>query len=140
MEEIAALDGGRFPGWARTGATFKAAADTAGSANPVCRFYIGPTLGDSHFFSASPIECAATAAAFPSLVLETPAAMYLALPDVATGLCATGQPPIYRLWNRRPGSNHRYTTDRAARDRMAAQGYVVEGYGADPVAMCAAAP
>ena len=58
--EIDALDSGQFFGWSRTGLTFQAFADQASAgtgANPVCRFYIPPPA-DSHFFSASPAECA----------------------------------------------------------------------------------
>mgnify|MGYP003694616863 CR=1 FL=1 len=51
--DIAALDSGKFIGWARTGYTFKVYTQPQGTANPVCRFYIPPGLGDSHFYSAS---------------------------------------------------------------------------------------
>jgi chorismate synthase len=44
---------------------------------------------------------------------------------------------VYREWNRRPDTNHRYTTSKAERDRMVALGGVAEGYGPDAVAMCA---
>ena len=39
----------------RTGYTFSANRSLIGS--PVCRFYIPPPNGESHFFSASPAEC-----------------------------------------------------------------------------------
>ena len=58
-------------------------------------------------------------------------------PNTTTGACAAGTVPVYRLWNQRADSNHRYTIDRAVRDQMVAAGYVAEGYGTDPVAMCA---
>jgi hypothetical protein len=45
-------------GWARTGNAFKVYTDPASNANPVCRFYIPPVVGDSHFYTASPVECA----------------------------------------------------------------------------------
>jgi hypothetical protein len=144
--DIDALDTGRFGGWARTGRTFAAwptAAAGGPGASPVCRFYIPPQKGDSHFFSASPIECAeverkiATDPNFAGIVLETRSAFYIALPDVVTGACATGTVPVYRLWNGRADSNHRYTIDRAIRDEMVAKGWQAEGYGPDPVAMCA---
>ena len=60
--EIAALDAGMFVGWQRTGLAFKVAAagDTLPGSTPVCRFYGRPEAGlDSHFYSASPAECAA---------------------------------------------------------------------------------
>ena len=44
--------------------------------------------------------------------------------------------PVYRLWNNRVDSNHRYTSDRPTRDEMVAKGYVAEGYGPDSVIMC----
>ena len=144
--DIQALDSGRLAGWSRTGRTFAAWSTGAGggtNVSPVCRYYIPPGKGDSHFFSASPSECADIAARVQSdpnyagFVQETPSAFYIALPDVASGACAAGTLPVYRLWNRRADSNHRYTTDRALRDQMIARGFAAEGYGSDGVAMCA---
>ena len=144
--EIGALDAGRIEGWTRTGLVFDAypsVADAGGaSVNPVCRFYIPPQRGDSHFFSASPDECQAVLAKigtdpnFSGYVYETPAAFYIALPDTATGACPSGTLPVYRLWNHRADSNHRYTADLATRNAMIARGYVPEGYGTMGVAMC----
>ncbi len=135
--DIAALDSGALKGWARTGLTFKAYDGPAPGTSPVCRFYIPPALGNSHFYSASPAECAEVAAKFPAFSYESPSVMYVGLPDAATGACSGGWTPVYRLWNRRPDSNHRYTTDRNVRADMLARGYVAEGYGPEGVAMCA---
>jgi len=55
-QEIHDLDTGVHPGWARSGLSFEAYAVVTAGANPVCRFYIPPGYGDSHFFSASPDE------------------------------------------------------------------------------------
>jgi hypothetical protein len=44
---------------------------------------------------------------------------------------------VYRLWNHRVDSNHRYTTDAAIKAQMIAAGSVAEGYGPDAVDMCA---
>jgi len=136
--DIDALDSGRISGWERTGQRFMVA---AANGQPVCRYYIPPALGDSHFYSASVEECAEVHARFPAMVLEAEAAFYVSLPS-ATGEC--GSPwdydwmtPVYRLWNGRADSNHRYTTDKGVRDAMVAQGYVAEGYGPDGVAFCA---
>src|SRR5436309_2068531 len=66
--DIDALDSGHFFGWSRTGLTFQAFADQASGGpgvNPVCRFLIPPPA-DSHFFSASPVECAAVLAKIPT--------------------------------------------------------------------------
>jgi len=41
--------------------------------------------------------------------------MYIALPDLATGECPAGLVKVYRLWNARADSKHRYTTDPAVR-------------------------
>ena len=142
--DIDALDSGHFFGWSRTGLTFQAFADPASGGagtSAVCRFYIPPPA-DSHFLSASPDECALVLAKtasdpnYRNFVYETPSAFYIALPDVSTGACPPGTIPVFRLWNQRADSNHRYTADRAARDEMLAKHYVAEGYGPDGVAMC----
>jgi hypothetical protein len=146
--DIDALDSGRFAGWARTTLSFKVFPTQAAAgalANPVCRFYIPPQHGDSHFFSADPAECAAVLAKiqtdpnYSGYDYETPNAFYVALPDKATGACPSGTLSVYRLWNNRADSNHRYTTDKAVRDAMLAKGYIAEGYGPDAVIMCAPA-
>ena len=146
--EIEALDSGRQTGWARTGRAFAAWANlptTVTAASPVCRYYIPPEQGSSHFFSASPAECAdvhtkiTTHPAFFGYMLETPNAFYAGLPNPVSGACVVDTVPVYRLWNQRTDSNHRYTTDRGLRDEMVGRGYKAEGYGPDAVAMCAPA-
>jgi len=134
-DEIAALDAGVFGGWTRTGLVFDASATPKAGLNPVCRFYVPPAYGNSHFLSALPAECAA-AASLGALIEETPAAFYIALPDIATGRCPTGTLPVYRLWNGGADANFRFTADRATRDAMMARGYGLAGYGPDGVAMC----
>ncbi len=147
--DINALDTGYFPGWARTAQSFKVFASQASGGpgvNPVCRFYIPPAHGNSHFFSASPAECALlqqkmqTDPNYSGYVYETPNAFYIALPDTTTGACPSATIPVYRLWNQRLDSNHRYTTDVAIKAQMLAHGYVAEGYGPDAVIMCAPTP
>ncbi len=134
--DINALDSGALKGWARTGQVFKAYDASAAGTSPVCRFYLPPASGDSHFYSASPAECAEVAAKFPAFSYESPSVMHVGLPDAATGACSPGWTPVYRLWNQRADSNHRYTTDRGLQSQMLAQGFVAEGYGPDGVAMC----
>ena len=73
---------------------------------------------------------------FSDYIEETPAEFYIALPDIASGTCPAGTSPVYRLWNARADSNHRYTADRTTRDAMIARGYIAEGYGPDGVVMC----
>ena len=147
--DIEALDTGHFPGWSRTTKSFKVFASQANGGpgtNPVCRFYIPPQHGNSHFFSASLAECAAVLAAiqtnpaYSGYVYETPNAFYIALPNTTTGACPGGTIPVYRLWNQRADSNHRYTTDPAIKAQMVALGYFAEGYGPDQVIMCAPTP
>ena len=96
-----------------------------------------PGYGDSHFFSAMPEECAIALVKFPWLTKETDAAFYIGLPDQVTGGCGSNEVPVYRLWNGRGDSNHRYTTSTAIKAQMIAAGYVAEGYGPDQVGMCA---
>jgi hypothetical protein len=133
--EIFYLDTGVFAGWQRTGAQLTVFRERADATSPVCRFYIPPALGDSHFYSASPAECAAVRAKFPAFFYESADLFSVVLPD-ATGQCATGLRPVYRLWNARADSNHRYTTDVEQKAAMIAKGYVAEGYGAAAVAFC----
>lgn len=137
--EIAKLDASAPGTWKRTGQSFAAFAQPAGASARVCRMYIPPENGDSHFFSASQFECANVQVKFPGYAYETSSAFFIELPDTATGSCSAGTVPVYRLWNSRADSNHRYTTDRTIRDQMIAKGYIAEGYGADQVAMCAPA-
>ena len=141
-DEIAHLDAGYFSGWQRTGQQFTVgdpAAPLPGG-SPVCRFYGNPLFGlDSHFYSASPAECAAVLQNFPDAwQLEAYNVFQVYLPDALTGACPAGTVPIYRAWNGRSDSNHRYTTSASIQAAMIAKGYVAEGYGSPsmPVAMC----
>lgn len=144
--DIDSLDSGRAAGWARTGETYKVMPIASGVApaafGPVCRFYIPPQKGDSHFFSVSTDECATvlqlsmTNANFTGYAYETPSAYFAVLPNQVSGACPTGLRPLYRLWNQRVDSNHRYTVSTAIKADMIARAYVGEGYGPDTVVMC----
>ena len=138
-QEIADLDAGVHPGWQRTGLSFDAYASATPGASPVCRFYIPPRFGDSHFFSASPAECLQTRTRFPAFDFESEDAFDVFLPDVVTGACPVATVAVYRLWNGRADTNHRYTTDRAVWRHMVDLGWTAEGYGTDHVAMCVVA-
>lgn len=140
--EINNLDTGATIGWERTGFRFLVYDNPAAGTSPVCRFYRAPAYGDSHFYSASPAECAATATAHPiDWIYESPNVFYVQLPDTATGACPAGTRPVYRFF-RSATTNHRYTTEIAVRNELAATpGYTAEGYGPGPYypIMCAAA-
>jgi hypothetical protein len=136
-QEIADLDAGLHAGWQRTGLSFNAYASDMAGATPVCRFYIPPALGDSHFFSASPVECLQTRTRFPDFDLESDDAFEVVLPDAVTGACPAETVAVYRLWNTRADTNHRYTTDRVVWQHMQDLGWRAEGYGPQQVAMCA---
>jgi uncharacterized protein DUF5648 len=140
--EIEALDSGTSPGWQRTGysvvawtSPIAAGQSPPADLTPVCRLYIPPIDGDSHFYSVSTAECASVPAQHAEVVFETDAAFFATLPNLQTGTCPADQTPVYRLWNPR-GSSHRYTTQTSVRDEMLIRGYVAEGYGPDGVAMC----
>jgi hypothetical protein len=136
--EINDLDTGVHPGWVRTGLRFNAYPGPVAGASPVCRFYRAPAYGDSHFYSASPAECAATAAAHPvDWIYESAAVFYIALPDPVSGACPAGTRPIWRFFNRLT-TNHRYTAEVKDRDDMRADPFTwtAEGYGDDAVIMC----
>jgi len=140
--EIADLDLGVHPGWLRTGESFLAYApgQSDNRGRPVCRFYGIPLPGrDTHFYSVAAAECSRLGRA-PNLgkwSLESADVFELGLPDRTTGACPIGRAPLYRLWNGRVDSNHRYTSSASTRDAMNAQGWVSEGYGPDGVSMCA---
>ena len=135
-DEIAALDAGTaIRGWTRTGQSFATYATAQAGTSPVCRYYIPPALGDSHFFGRGTVECEATGKANPSFVLESPGFMHMYLP--VAGACPAGTVQVYRVFSNRPDANHRYLIDKTLRDQMAARGWTVEGDGPDAVVMCA---
>ena len=134
--EIAKLDAGtEIKGWARTGQEFRTFTAVQGGASPVCRYYIPPGLGDSHFFGRGTAECDATGQQNPSFVREDPAFMQMFLPSA--GVCPSGTTEIYRVFSNRPDANHRYMTDKAIRAQMVAKGWLAEGDGPELVVMCA---
>src|SRR5439155_26473716 len=100
--ESAALASGASPGWQRTGYsivtwTSPVAAGQTPPADltPVCRLYIPPIDGDSHFYSVSKVECAAVPAQHPEVFFETDAAFFATLPNLQTGACPPDQAPVY---------------------------------------------
>ena len=141
--EASDLDTGVHPGWTRTGIAFQVlktgAANLAGS-TPVCRFYGKPSAGlDSHFYTSSPVECAAVKQKFPDQWQFESAEVFRAFPvDAVTGKCPAETGPVYRLWNNRADVNHRYTDQLSVYQQMVAKGYVPEGDGDPklPVAFC----
>ena len=134
--EIAILDAGtQIKGWVRTGYSFKTYTTAQAGTSPVCRYYIPPGLGDSHFFGRGTVECNATGQKNPTFVLEDPTFMQTFLP--AAGVCPPNSTPVYRVFSNRVDANHRYMTDRTVRDQMVAKGWLAEGDGSDLVVMCA---
>jgi len=136
--EINDLDTGVHPGWVRTGIRFNAYASPVAGASPVCRFYRAPAYGDSHFYSASPTECAATATQHPlDWIYESSAVFYIPLPDPASGACPANTRPVWRFFNTLT-TNHRYTPEVMLRDdmRLDPAVWIAEGYGPDAVIMC----
>ncbi|MFO1312923.1 MAG: hypothetical protein U1F41_12760 [Burkholderiales bacterium] len=135
-DEIAKLDDGTsIRGWQRTGRQFRTYTSTQAGTSPVCRYYIPPAKGDSHFFGRGTAECTQTGQNNPSFVLEDPQFMQMFLP--AVGACPANTTQIYRVFSNRPDANHRYLTDKLTRAQMASRGWVVEGDGPDSVVMCA---
>ncbi len=134
--EIAILDAGtQIKGWVRTGHTFMTYTAAQAGTSPVCRYYIPPGLGDSHFFGRGTAECNATGQQNPTFVLEDALFMHMFLPNL--GVCPGGTTPIHRVFSNRPDANHRYMIDPAVRDQMVALGWLVEGDGPDLIVMCA---
>ncbi len=135
-DEIAKLDDGSvIKGWVRTGQTFKTYPTPQTGTSPVCRYYIPPGLGDSHFFGRGTVECNATGLSNPSFVLEDANFMQMFLP--AAGVCPANSTEVYRVFSNRVDANHRYMTDKSIRASMVAKGWLAEGDGPDLVVMCA---
>lgn len=141
--EIEALDNGTFSGWVRTGLRFLSYADPAlapAGAQPVCRYYVAPVYGDSHFYSASPAECAEVGREFAAeWVFESSNAFYILLPDPTTGACPAGSRGVYRFMSNANRQHHRYTAEVDVRDSIIKDGdWTQEGYGSPPNApvMC----
>lgn len=137
--EMALLDSNQKVGWIRTGGVFLSLSSlsqvTPTNAASVCRYYGRPEAGlDSHFFSASVIECQEVQAKFPnSWILETADAFRSYLPNVVTGACASESIPLYRAFNNRIDANHRYALSPLV---FQGSGWIREGYGDQAVAMC----
>ncbi len=135
-DEIGKLDAGTaIKGWARTGKSFATYPAAQAGTTPVCRYYIPPGKGDSHFFGRGTAECDATGQKNPSFVLEDPQFMQMYLPTA--GNCPVNTTQVYRVYSNRADANHRYMTDRSVRDQMVAKGWLAEGDGPDLVVMCA---
>ena len=100
---------------------------------------LNPAAGlNSHFYSASPDECAATMTNGYGYAwgLEASEVFQMDLPDPVTGACPAGGVPVYRVFNQRTDANHRYTTSIAIRDQMVAKGGIAEGYGPNAITLC----
>ena len=134
--EIAILDAGvTIRGWARTAQSFRVFTAAGSNTSPVCRFYIPPGKGDSHFYGRGTQECNETAQKNPTFVNEDPQFFHVILP--VAGVCPAGTIPVYRVFDNRPDANHRYMIDRNIRDLMVSeQHWIAEGDGPDLVVMC----
>jgi hypothetical protein len=136
VNEIALLDAGTtIRGWTRTGQWFNVYTAASAGSSPVCRFYIPPGKGDSHFYGRGTTECEATGAANPTFVNEDPQFFHVLLP--AVGICPAGTRNVHRVFSNRADANHRYTVDASIRDQMTGRGWIAEGDGPDLVVMCA---
>ncbi|HTQ01855.1 MAG TPA: hypothetical protein VMN56_21230 [Casimicrobiaceae bacterium] len=134
-QEISDLDNGVHVGWARTGESFQVSMSSSAQTSPVCRYYIPPPLGDSHFYGRGVQECTATGQAHPSFDNEDSQFFFVILPDA--GNCPAGTVPVYRVFDNRTDANHRYMVKRDIRDAMVSQRHwIAEGDGPDLVVMC----
>lgn len=146
-DEAAILESGAIPGWQPTGKTFYVFARALEpTMAPACRYLLNRPGSYSHFVSVDANECAALAGGAGN-VPESASAFYAGVPvdgdcGFASWHYSSGQvytfslEPIYRLWNGRPDTNHRFVTSLADRDMMIARGWIPEGSGPLGVAMC----
>jgi hypothetical protein len=141
-DEIAALDSGLIEGWGRTGQRFTAylpgQSDRRGF--PIRRYYRSPTA--AHLFTQIDSEelYLSLGPDRDAWERETLDAFEVPVPNIVSGACVTGTVPVYRLWDGRADSDHRYTTDRNIKQQMIDQGYIPEGFGPDAVFWCALVP
>lgn len=138
-QEIRDLDDGVHRGWLRTGLGFNVFGSgmSGGVGMPVCRFYGDPSAGlDSHFYTSDKVECGALPGKFGGAWKLESSAVFDVWPTERGGECEPGFLKVYRLWNQRADSNHRYTTDFDVAREMRSRGYFWEGAGMG-VAMCA---
>jgi hypothetical protein len=139
--EIALLDAKAppFQDWSRTGLMFNAYANAGapGGSVAICRLF-NSNFGtkSSHFYAPHGFGCEDTLAIFPDWTLEDDKLFNALLPD-ASGNCAPGSIPIYRLYNGGMGGapNHRFVASLAERQKMLDLSWVPEGAGIG-VAMC----
>jgi photosystem II stability/assembly factor-like uncharacterized protein len=128
--EIAALDGGGFPGWARTGETYAVEATAANGLHPICRFFSATFAPrSSHFYTPYTQECAGLIAGG---VWQYEGTAWQQRLQGIDGACPGGFQPYYRMFNNGIGGApaHRYSVKPAVVATMVAQGWVVEGSGA----------
>jgi hypothetical protein len=127
--EIANLDSGATPGWARTGESFNVYATGASGLAGVCRFLGVFPPKSSHFYAPMGLGCEALLPSSPVWQYEG-IVFYSALPQPDGG-CPEGSVPVYRLFNRGQGGapNHRFTTNQNVQLDMIAAGYEAEGTG-----------
>lgn len=133
--EMSDLDTGVHPGWTRTQQSFLVFASSGAQTSPVCRFYIPPEKGNSHFYGRGVQECTATGQSNPTFINEDAQFFHVILP--VAGECPAATIPVYRVFSNRPDANHRYMISRDIRDAMVAQlHWLAEGDGPDLVVMC----
>jgi len=139
IETRVLVDGVFHEDWFRTFEFFRVWTTAGPGRFPVSRFFSTQWgTKSSHFFTANQSERdKLVAGTIPGWQLEADAVYYIGLPD-ATGNCAPGTVPLYRLYNNGQGGapNHRLTGNRATRDKMTVDGWVAEGSGADTIYAC----
>lgn len=126
--------------WRRTGNSFYVLANNESGSSPITRFYFDQVAKNrtrgSHFYTLLPSEVASLQALNPSN-LPAPGQpvnegidSYAYLPS-ASGTCATGLLPVYRLFRGNAqfpdDPNHRFTTDLADYNDFVGRGWDGEG-------------
>lgn len=119
-DDIKALDSGALSGWMRTGYSLRALVSAQPGSSGVCRFYIPPELGKSHFEGRNATECAATATKNPTFVGESPRVMDMIVPKL--GVCPAGTLEVHRVFSARADANRRHTILRSVRNDMVQAG------------------
>lgn len=127
-------------GWARTGKAFPVLASRDANSSPITRFYFDQIARSqsrgTHFYTLLPDEVAVVQALNPSNQPATGKPVnegvdsYAYLPT-ASGACASGQLPVYRLFRGNTlfpdDPNHRFTTELLEYNNFVAFGWSGEG-------------
>jgi hypothetical protein len=116
--EQANLDAGNTPTkWTRTGYSFQAYTSAQAGTSPVCRYYLPPAYGDSHFFGAARRSATRPRSTPHAPSCSSDALFHARLPAGRRAYAPRHDAHLSRLQQSSPTPTIAYMTDRAVRDQ-----------------------